>query len=210
MQLPQRVRPEKPVQLLAVDLNGVVERGAAKAVSPFARRGVEVRAAVGDDVQAIEEQLEAEDVVVAMTAATAASRLRRSRRTRARDRAAARKSRRRETQRIAPVGGVLGRRQNASTASGPSSQNDSCQHRDSGCLEVRPSEHDRRRREQIPMIVDLLRRPGSEFARRQHRRRAEPGRRAWCTPPRTRTSARAAPNSSAADRHREDEAAHNW
>src|SRR5205823_13495216 len=49
--------------------DGVVKRGAAKSVPPLARRRVEVGAAVGDHVESVEEQLEAEDVVVPMPAA---------------------------------------------------------------------------------------------------------------------------------------------
>jgi len=69
VELPQRVRAEKPIQLLVVDLNRVVERRATKSISPFSRRRVEIRPAVGDNVEAIQKQLETENVVVAVTTA---------------------------------------------------------------------------------------------------------------------------------------------
>src|SRR6266581_9187299 len=65
-QLQDRVRREKSIQLLVVNLHGVVESGASKSIQPLARGGVQVRAAVGDDIEAVQEQLEAQDVVVAM------------------------------------------------------------------------------------------------------------------------------------------------
>lgn len=69
VKLPQRVRPQKPVQLLLVDLNRVVERRATKSISPLSRRSVEIRPAVGDNVETIQKQLETENVVVTMTTA---------------------------------------------------------------------------------------------------------------------------------------------
>src|SRR5262245_25165034 len=50
LQLPERVVANEPVQLLVVDLHDVVECRAPEMVSPLARRRVEVRPAVADDV----------------------------------------------------------------------------------------------------------------------------------------------------------------
>src|SRR5262245_51263859 len=71
VQLPQRIGRYKSIQLLIVDLHDVVTRGAAKLVPPFARGGVDEGAAIGDEIDAAHEQLEAEDVVVSVAAAAA-------------------------------------------------------------------------------------------------------------------------------------------
>src|SRR5262249_6777649 len=68
-ELPEGIRSDKAVQLFAIDLHAVVKRGTAEAVPPLARRGIEIGAAIGDDVEAVQKQLEAEDVVVTMAAA---------------------------------------------------------------------------------------------------------------------------------------------
>ena len=68
-QLPQLVRSHKPVDLLIIDLDDVVKGGAAESVPPLARRGVEIRAAVGHQVHAVEPDFETGDVAVSMTAA---------------------------------------------------------------------------------------------------------------------------------------------
>src|SRR5919198_3579110 len=73
LELPQRIGSDETVQFLAVDLNRIVEGSSPEPVPPFARRGIEVRSAIGHDVETVEEQLEAENVVVAVAAASAES-----------------------------------------------------------------------------------------------------------------------------------------
>ena len=68
-QAPEVVRLAEPVQLLAVDLDGVVRSGRPEAVAPLGRARVGERAGVEQQRDAVERRVERRDVVVAVAAA---------------------------------------------------------------------------------------------------------------------------------------------
>src|SRR4029079_17354447 len=68
--LPQVVGDQKTVYFLAIDLHDVVKRGAAEPVPPLPRSRVEIGAAIGHDAGPSQPQLEAQDIVVAVPAAS--------------------------------------------------------------------------------------------------------------------------------------------
>ena len=69
--LPEGVFADESIQFFAVHLRDVVKGGAAETVSPLARSGIQVRAAVAHHVEAVQKELEAQDVVVPVPAAAA-------------------------------------------------------------------------------------------------------------------------------------------
>src|SRR5207247_8664349 len=68
---PEGVFADESIQFFAVHLRDVVKGGAAETVSPLARSGIQVRAAVAHHVEAVQKELEAQDVVVPVPAAAA-------------------------------------------------------------------------------------------------------------------------------------------